>query len=104
VHAHGRRPERVPGASCRTADRARLDLPGGGRGVGAVAAAVALRWPPAIVRGCVEGGLALLAICTIVILLSFGAATFFSPGGMRMLLTILVTWTCAEGKAGAGYA
>lgn len=64
--------------------------------LGLVAAGMVLFWLWRLIKGSARGGLAALAVCLNVLLLNFGEATLFSPGGMGLLWLVLITWAFSQ--------
>ena len=50
-------------------------------------------------RAAVRGGFPALSVCLTILFINFGEAVLFSPGGVGMLLLILIAWA-ASGKPG----
>jgi len=67
--------------------------------IGLFGAALVFFWFVNMVLVCARGGLVPLTICFTILLFNLGEATFFSPGGMGMLLLIMATWAYSQGSA-----
>jgi len=60
---------------------------------------LAFTWLWCLIRRGAQGGTVPLAICTTIVILNMGEATFFSPGGLGLLPIILLGWAYSSGRA-----
>lgn len=67
--------------------------------VGVVGALFVALWLFALLRQVSRSGLAPMAVATTVLLLNFGEATLFSPGGFGLLALLLLGWAATGGRA-----
>lgn len=69
--------------------------------VGIVGAVLIGFWLLRLLRSAARGGLAPLAVCLTVLLLNMGESTLFSPGGLGLIMLILLGWAWSAGTAPA---
>lgn len=64
--------------------------------LGVVGALFVLLWLWLLVRNAFTRGIATLSVLFVAILINFGEAILFSPGGMGLLLLVLISWAVAK--------
>lgn len=70
--------------------------------VGAVGALLVALWLLPLLRSAARGGVAPFAVCLTALLINFAEAILFSPGGLGLLLLILLGWAYASGQPSRG--
>jgi hypothetical protein len=70
--------------------------------VGIVGAALVAFWLMWLLRSAARGGVAAFAVCLTALLTNMGEATLFSPGGLGLLLLLLLGWAGAGGPTKRG--
>ena len=58
-------------------------------------------WAWSLIKRAARRGIAPLAVLSVALLLNMGEAVLFSPGGMGMLILVMVTWAAAAPRATA---
>jgi hypothetical protein len=70
--------------------------------VGVIGAALVAFWLLRLLRSAARSGVAPFAVCLTALLINMGEATLFSPGGLGLLLLILLGWAYAGGLPDRG--
>jgi len=68
--------------------------------LGAPGFVLAMGWVLALIGQAAKGGLVPLAVCCTALATNLAEATLFSPGGMGLLILVLVTWAATERPPG----
>jgi len=68
--------------------------------IGVVGFGVVLLWVLALLRMSARAGVAPVAVCLTALFLNMGEATLFSPGGLGLLMLIMLGWAASSSLEG----